>query len=197
MIYSKTISNSVIDTITVIYSIKNNTTTINEIILSDEDNSSIEKSIKKYGSLEEKDNEIINSLVNKLNKYFNGEDVKFSFDYLNFDNLTDFQKKVLLEAYNIEKGTTKTYREVAIAIDRPKAYRAVGHALSINPYPIIIPCHRVIKQDKSIGGFGGIGTGLKYKSNLLSLEGNLITNKKLVSNSKLTSYNKNNQTKLM
>ena len=82
--------------------------------------------------------------------------------------LTKFQWKVLKVAANIPLGETRTYKWVAEKVGSPKAVRAVGRALRRNPYPIIIPCHRVIKQDGSLGGYAG-GSG-ERKGELLKME---------------------------
>ena len=82
---------------------------------------------------------------------------------------TEFQIKVWNEIAKIPKGETKSYKEVAIAIRRPKSYRAVANACGKNPYPIEIPCHRVIKSNGEIGGYSAKG-GSKAKRILLSKE---------------------------
>lgn len=82
--------------------------------------------------------------------------------------LTPFQWKVLQAAIEIPLGQTRSYKWVARKIGNPNAARAVGGALKRNPYPIIIPCHRVIKENGSLGGYAG-----KYgkkKARLLDLE---------------------------
>ena len=82
---------------------------------------------------------------------------------------TEFQIKVWNEIAKIPKGETKSYKEVAIAIRRPKSYRAVAYACGKNPYPIEIPCHRVIKSNGELGGYSAKG-GSKAKRILLSKE---------------------------
>ena len=82
---------------------------------------------------------------------------------------TEFQIKVWNEIAKIPKGETKSYKEVAIAIRRPKSYRAVANACGKNPYPIEIPCHRVIKSNGEIGCYSAKG-GSKAKRILLSKE---------------------------
>ena len=79
---------------------------------------------------------------------------------------TKFQIKVWNYLKKIRKGTTQTYSDVAIGIKRPKAVRAVASAIGKNPYPLIIPCHRVIRSDGKLGGYSGKG-GIKRKLNLL------------------------------
>ena len=86
---------------------------------------------------------------------------------------TKFQVKVWVFLKKIPKGTVKTYSEVAAAIGKPLAVRAVANAVAKNPYPIQIPCHRVIKSDGSLGGYSGEG-GVKKKKNLLKKEGIIV-----------------------
>jgi methylated-DNA-[protein]-cysteine S-methyltransferase len=68
---------------------------------------------------------------------------------------TDFQIKVWNEIKKIPKGSVRTYKEIAIAINHPKSYRAVANACKKNPYPIVIPCPRVIKSNGNVGGYFG------------------------------------------
>ena len=82
---------------------------------------------------------------------------------------TKFQLKVWKYLKNIPKGTVKTYKQVAIAIKRPKSARAVANACGKNPYPPKIPCHRVIRSDRGLGGYSGRG-GIKTKLRLLRSE---------------------------
>ena len=86
---------------------------------------------------------------------------------------TKFQLKVWKYLKKIPKGEIKTYKQVAIAINRPKSARAVANACAKNPYPPKIPCHRVIRSDGSLGGYSGKG-GIQEKKRLLRLEKVLI-----------------------
>ena len=79
---------------------------------------------------------------------------------------TTLQIKVWKYLKTIPKGQTRTYKQVAIAIKKPKAIRAVANAVGRNPYPIVIPCHRVIRSDGSLGGYSGAG-GIETKRKLL------------------------------
>jgi len=83
---------------------------------------------------------------------------------------TKFQKKVWNYLKTIRKGTVRTYKQVAIAINRPKSARAVANAVGKNPFAPKIPCHRVIRSDGSLGGYSGKG-GVKTKKLLLKREG--------------------------
>jgi methylated-DNA-[protein]-cysteine S-methyltransferase len=81
---------------------------------------------------------------------------------------TEFQKSVWNALRNISPGKTKSYGEIARAIGKPKAVRAVGGACGANPIPVLIPCHRVLAANKKLGGFSG---GLDWKRSLLKREG--------------------------
>lgn len=83
-------------------------------------------------------------------------------------SLSDFEKAVYKAILNIPKGEVRSYKWVAEAIGRPRSCRAVGNALNKNPYSPVVPCHRVISSDGSIGGFA---LGLKAKKRLLKKEG--------------------------
>ena len=82
---------------------------------------------------------------------------------------TKFQLKVWNYLKTIPKGKVKTYLDVAKAIRKPNASRAVANAAGKNPYPPKIPCHRVIRSDGSLGGYSGKG-GIKKKRQLLKSE---------------------------
>lgn len=81
---------------------------------------------------------------------------------------TPFQQRVWAVLQGIPYGQTRSYRDVALAADCPRGFRAVGMANNRNPIPIFIPCHRVVGTDGSLVGYGG---GLDLKRQLLALEG--------------------------
>ena len=86
---------------------------------------------------------------------------------------TKFQKKVWNYLKTIRKGTVKSYKQVAIAINSPKSARAVANAVGKNPFAPKIPCHRVIRSDGSLGGYSGKG-GVKTKKLMLKREGIIV-----------------------
>ena len=88
--------------------------------------------------------------------------------------LTKFQWQVLKATLTIPMGETRSYQWIAEKIGKPKAVRAVGQALRRNPYTLIIPCHRVIKSDGSLGGY--CGKMSKRKQELLELEKTIARN---------------------
>ncbi len=103
----------------------------------------------------------------QLHEYF--ERRRRAFDLpLDLSALTDFQRDVLGAASQLDFGEVVTYTDIARRIGRPKASRAVGNALGQNPLAIIVPCHRVVRTDGSLGGYTG---GLQYKKVLLDIEG--------------------------
>jgi methylated-DNA-[protein]-cysteine S-methyltransferase len=85
--------------------------------------------------------------------------------------MTSFAKKVYKAVLSIPLGETRSYKWVAKKIGSPKASRAVGQALNKNPYPLIIPCHRVVKNDHRIGGYA---LGVSNKEVLLELEKRIV-----------------------
>ena len=87
-------------------------------------------------------------------------------------NGTKFQISVWKEIKKIPKGQTKTYKDIALELKKPKSSRAVANACGKNPLLIEIPCHRVIRSDGKLGGYSGKG-GINQKSKLLKEEGAL------------------------
>ncbi len=81
--------------------------------------------------------------------------------------MTDFEKKVLRIVSKIPLGELRSYKWVAKKVGKPRACRAVANALAKNPYPLFIPCHRVIESSKGLGGYS-LGRDLKEK--LINLE---------------------------
>jgi methylated-DNA-[protein]-cysteine S-methyltransferase len=102
----------------------------------------------------------------QMNKYFSGVLKEISQDIV-FLHGTAFEQAVWLCLREIPYGETRSYKWVAEKVGNPKAVRAVGQALSKNPVPIVLPCHRVIESDGSIGGYS---SGVDIKRRLLDLE---------------------------
>lgn len=102
----------------------------------------------------------------QLLEYFSGE--RRGFDLPLAPQGTPFQQKVWSALQQIPWGETRSYRDIAQAVDCPKGFRAVGMANRCNPIPILIPCHRVISAD---GALGGYASGPEVKKALLAIEG--------------------------
>ena len=108
---------------------------------------------------------VIEDAIHQLEEYFRKE--RHGFDLPLKLIGTDFQKDVWHALQTIPYGSCPTYADIAQAIGKPKAVRAVGGAVGQNPFSIIIPCHRVVGANQSLTGYGG---GLEAKKYLLALE---------------------------
>lgn len=118
-------------------------------------------------------NHYLASLERVLIDYFQGQPVVFN-QPLDLSWCTPFQKSVLKAMRQIPYGATRSYGEIAVAAGYPGAARAVGTTAAANRIPIIIPCHRVIRQNGEIGGFNG---SIDLKKRMLALEAsNIIVN---------------------
>jgi methylated-DNA-[protein]-cysteine S-methyltransferase len=113
-------------------------------------------------------NLVLRETMLQLRAYFAGE--LRDFDVPLDMQGTAFQKRVWNELLRIPYGETRSYMQIAVAVEAPKAVRAVGAANGSNPIPIIVPCHRVIGSSGKLTGYGG---GLPLKKRLLELEGAL------------------------
>jgi methylated-DNA-[protein]-cysteine S-methyltransferase len=101
--------------------------------------------------------------------YFEGKQVSPEFP-LDWEGHSDFCVKVWKLTQSIPWGQVRTYRWVSEALQKPGSARAVGSALGRNPFPIVVPCHRVVKRDGALGGFTAPG-GIRLKQKLLEREG--------------------------
>ena len=117
----------------------------------------------------EKNSKAVQHVMTQLREYFAGDRPQFHLS-VDLSALTPFQRGVLETACRITPGKVWTYHRLAQELGRPQCSRPVGQALARNPIPIVIPCHRVIASDGSLGGYSG-GSGLKAKRWLLQLEG--------------------------
>lgn len=110
--------------------------------------------------------ERLDAVARELDEYFAGQ--RRSFDVpLDLSLSAGFRRQVLTHLPDIGFGRTETYTQVAAAVGNPRAVRAVGSACATNPLPVVVPCHRVLRTDGSLGGYLG---GLDAKRTLLTLE---------------------------
>lgn len=123
------------------------------------------------------DQQAIQPVVSELTDYFQGHRKTFDLP-IDYSRLTPFARAVLQATAAIPTGGVATYSDIAKQIGKPGASRAVGNALGHNPIPIILPCHRVVPANRSIGNYTG---GVDIKVTLLSLEGALLPTGALVS----------------
>lgn len=119
--------------------------------------------LKEY----KKHSDLLYEAYKQINEYFMGKRIRFELPIIYTG--TPFQEMVWKELQNIPYGEIKSYQDIAIGIENKKAVRAVGQANNKNPIMIIIPCHRVINKNGTIGGFG---CGIGVKKYLLDLERN-------------------------
>jgi methylated-DNA-[protein]-cysteine S-methyltransferase len=111
---------------------------------------------------------LMDQVCENIRESLAGQDVTFPRKIIDMSICREFQRKVLSQAMRIPKGRVSTYGRLATRIGIPKGARAVGRILAGNPYPLIVPCHRIVQADGSLCGFGG---GLKMKKDLLNMEG--------------------------
>jgi len=110
----------------------------------------------------------ISELGERIQRFLKGESIKFELGIVSLEICSAFQRRVLLAEYEIPRGWISTYGRISKHLGIQDGARAVGRALSRNPFPIIIPCHRAIRSNGELGGFQG---GLRMKKALLECEG--------------------------
>ena len=123
------------------------------------------ENVKKNKNYVIKETPLIKKAASQLFEYLNGKRMEFDLPLLK--DGTDFQISVWNELLKIPYGETRSYKDIAVAINNEKAVRAVGMANNRNKISIFIPCHRVIGSNKKLVGYGG---GLEIKEFLLNLE---------------------------
>ncbi len=109
----------------------------------------------------------IAAVVKDVEVFLNGHNVRFSLDAARMDSCSTFQQSVLRAVHRIPRGSTSTYRRLAEQLGRPNGARAVGNSLANNPFPILVPCHRVIRSNRTLGRYQG---GFEMKRALLEAE---------------------------
>ena len=109
----------------------------------------------------------VTAIGEQLRRYLAGETRSFD-AAIDWTGVTPFTRAVLEATARVPYGSVATYRDVAVAAGNPAALRAVGNALHRNPVPVIVPCHRIVRSDATLGGYAG---GLEAKRRLLALEG--------------------------
>jgi methylated-DNA-[protein]-cysteine S-methyltransferase len=111
--------------------------------------------------------QVLQRTATELGEYFGGQRARFDVP-LDWGAMAPFQRAVLEATADVPFGRVDTYAGIARRIGKPGATRAVGNALGRNPIPVIVPCHRVIRSDMTLGGYTG---GLNIKEHLLAHEG--------------------------
>lgn len=121
-------------------------------------------------------------IVETIKRYFSGEKVCFRCA-LEWSSLSPFQRKVFKAAMKIPYGTIESYGRLARRAGFPNGSRAVGGALSTNPFPLVVPCHRIVREDGGLGGFSA-GGGVTLKKKILKLEGIKFNNRNKIQSTK-------------
>jgi methylated-DNA-[protein]-cysteine S-methyltransferase len=110
----------------------------------------------------------IDGIADGIARFLRGDEVEFHLGDARLDLCSQFQQSVLRAEHAIPRGRVSTYGRIALHLGVPRGARAVGNCLARNPFPIIIPCHRAIRSDGTLGGYQG---GPHMKRALLELEG--------------------------
>jgi methylated-DNA-[protein]-cysteine S-methyltransferase len=122
-------------------------------------------------------NHEVDKLATDIADFFEGKAVQFDLDIIGLNICSEFQRHVIIAEYGIPRGWVSTYGRIAKHLGHPKAARAVGRALATNPFPIVVPCHRAVRADGSLGGYQG---GQLMKKKLLEMEGNQFIDSKRI-----------------
>ena len=129
----------------------------------------VEEVIARTGLDPVEGGELVDDAADQIEDFLDGGRQDFDLE-IDWRLVNGFNRKVLQAVTKIPFGETRSYGEVAGIAGSPGAARAVGTAMSVNPIALIVPCHRVIKSDGSIGGYGGGKNGRRLKKRLLDLE---------------------------
>lgn len=156
------------ESIGIIWRFSKNKPLIEKIFLPCRRNQLIARIKREYSAAGMNERNIPGNIAERIAGLFAGSKINFDYSLLNLAKLTEFSAKVLKQTSKIPRGEIATYSGLAQKIGSPKAARAVGTALAKNPFPLVIPCHRVVRADGSTGGFGG---GIMMKKELLAKEG--------------------------
>jgi methylated-DNA-[protein]-cysteine S-methyltransferase len=131
----------------------------------------VERLLGYYGDRPIVRSDALDRVRRALDSYFAGKTLAFDVP-VDLSEVSGFHQRVLRAAVRIPAGRVLTYTEIAAKAGNPRASRAAGNALHNNPVAIIVPCHRIVRSDGSLGGYGG---GLPVKEWLLRHEGAIAT----------------------
>lgn len=112
--------------------------------------------------------ELLPEFAHQVDEHFGGHPAPFDVE-VDLSRRTPFQQRVYKACRDIPAGETASYADLARAVGKPNAARAIGQAMSQNPCPLVIPCHRVVRSDGSLGGFTS-SQGIRLKERMLELE---------------------------
>ena len=164
----KIIKSTPFGTVCIIWSVSNKNPRIVRVLLSKPGLSAECQASELYPDFRISSCAEIDAVAAAIKAHLEGEDVVLTLDTLDFTFCSTFQQSVLRATYSIPRGSVSTYGLIATHVGIPDGARAVGNVMACNPFPLIVPCHRVIRSDKHIGGYGG---GIEMKRALLEREG--------------------------
>jgi len=128
----------------------------------------IQKLASRFGVTPTHSNFEVDPFLQQIEAYLQGNRQRIDIS-IDWEHLSPFQHKVLQAVCAIPYGETRTYGQIAIQLESPRAARAVGRANATNPMPLVVPCHRLVGADGSLRGYGS-GEGIKTKAWLLDME---------------------------
>lgn len=140
-------------------------TPVGKLWLAEENGLITQLGFGRISDAEERETAILKRASLQLSEYFEGK--RCDFDLPLYPRGTAFQKSVWSALCCVPYGETRSYKDIAIAVGKPKGFRAVGMANNRNPIAVLIPCHRIVGADGSLTGYAG---GLEVKHKLLELE---------------------------
>ena len=144
---------------------------LNHVDFVKDEDAFVERLLAEFGDRPVMRSTALDRARRELERYFRGRHLAFDLE-VDLSALSSFDRKVLEVTARIPPGKVATYAQVAAKAGNPRASRAAGNALHKNPVAIIVPCHRVLRSDGSLGGYGG---GLPVKEWLLRHEGAIAT----------------------
>ena len=147
-------------------------TGVSRVQLPEQDEAAAERRLQRYGATRSRaaPPAIVLEGMSRLQQYFDGAPVGFQSLILDMQSVTDFNCRIYAALRAVSFGKTTTYGALALSVGSPGAAQAVGTAMARNPWPVVVPCHRVLAAASNIGGFSAFG-GAATKRRLLQLEG--------------------------
>ena len=158
---------------------------VKKIILPHSIRRDVEKIIAGRFPDAQQDDIFLKPLVKIFDMYFEGKKITPNIS-IDWSGNTDFSIKVWRATQSIPWGEVRTYKWLSLCLKRSQSFRAIGNALGRNPFPIVVPCHRVVRSDGTLGGFSA-PTGVFLKRKMLEMEGVRFDKKNSISNVNLAS----------
>jgi len=152
----------------IMWRVVNDSLKILRIFLSKEEQSSEIFARAAFRDFRQQSHSMVKELGQNIQRFLEGEAIEFTLDSMALESCSPFQRRVILAEFAVPRGLVTTYGRLANHLGIEGAARAVGSALATNPFPIVIPCHRTIRSDATLGGYQG---GLATKRSLLIYEG--------------------------